>query len=104
MSVLMYNIFEDSISPAAATTLRSAAPVCMPSVGEECLQGWWRRRFVDGVDTISLMREATRWVDQLAIAAVAMLEVDPRELASLLPPHELRWILDLHARLQDCRV
>jgi hypothetical protein len=99
----MYNIFEDSLLPAAATSLRNVAPVCMPSVGSECLQSWWRRRFVDGVDTVTLMREAQRWVDQLAIAAVAMLEVDPAELQRLLPPHELSWLLDLHARLSGSR-
>jgi len=102
VSVLMYNIFEDSLLPAA-TSLRNVAPVCMPSVGADCLQGWWHRRFIDGIDTVTLMREAQRWVDQLAIAAVAMLEVDPAELQRLLPPHELRWLLDLHARLAGSR-
>jgi len=95
----MYNIFEDSLLPAAATSLRNVAPVCMPVVGAECLQNWWHRRFVDGIDTVTLMREAQRWVDQLAIAAVAMLEVDPAELQRLLPPHELSWLLELHSRL-----
>ena len=97
----MYDIFEDSLWPAATASLRTVAPVFMPTISVECLQDWWQRRFVDGTDTVTLMREAQRWVDQLAIAAVAMLEVDPAELARLLPPHELSWLLDLHSHLTD---
>ena len=104
VSVLTYNIFDDTLFSVASDRRRGVSQVSMPAIGEECLRGWWHRRFVDGVDTVTLMRDAQGWVDRLAIAAVAMLEVEPLALGNVLPPHELRWLLDLHARLQSyCR-
>jgi hypothetical protein len=96
----MYDIFDDPLLPAAGMGSRNATSVCMPLVDVGCMRRWWYRRYVEGTDTITLMSEAQRWVDQLAIAAVAMLEVDAAELARLLPPHELDWLLDLHERLR----
>lgn len=99
MSTVVYDVFDDVRNSAGNTAVVGDAQVSMPMVSEECLLQWWQRRFVDGVDTVSLMAEAQRWVDQLAIAAVALLEVDSDRLRALLPPHELGWLLELHQRL-----
>jgi len=99
VSVQVYDVFDDVRYGLTNTAGCGNAQVSMPSVSEECLRQWWQRRFVDGIDTVSLMAEASRWVDQLAIAAVALLEVDADRLRTLLPSHELVWLLDLHQRL-----
>lgn len=73
-------------------------PRCFCDIPLRELESWARRRYIDGVETVDLMKEAETADDRAAIAVVALLTADEAFVMEQLQALEAS---DHHAL--DCR-